>query len=130
MLASKIEDVNVPQDFVKSYDVKYTSIEDIQLSKNDDKSVNSGKDVDLLKDLEGIEGEKEELENIRKSMNNETLSRCKNDLIVLMSRIKGGYTPTTEEKMVLHETKALYNSLGGDSYVDDMFNSLRKEGKI
>ena len=66
MLASKIEDVNVPQDFVKSYDVKYTSIEDIQLSKNDDKSVNSGKDVDLLKDLEGIEGEKEELENINK----------------------------------------------------------------
>ena len=76
------------------------------------------------------DGIKEELENIRKSMNNETLSRCKNDLIVLMSRIKGGYTPTTEEKMVLHETKALYNSLGGDSYVDDMFNSLRKEGKI
>lgn len=76
------------------------------------------------------DGIKEELQGIRKDMKSETLSRCKNDLIVLMSRIKSGYVPTTEEKMVLHETKALYNSIGGDSYVDDMFNSLRKEGKI
>lgn len=76
------------------------------------------------------DGIKEELQGIRKDMKSETLSRCKNDLIVLMSRIKSGYVPTTEEKMVLHETKALYNSLGGDSYVDDMFNSLRREGKI
>lgn len=76
------------------------------------------------------DGIKEELQSIRKDMSKETLSRCKNDLIVLMSRIKNGYVPTTEEKMVLHETKALYNSKGGDSYVDDMFDSLRKEGKI
>lgn len=73
---------------------------------------------------------KEELQGIRKDMKKETLSRCKNNLIVLMSRIKSGYVPTTEEKMILHETKALYNSLGGDSYVDDIFDSLRKEGKI
>lgn len=76
------------------------------------------------------DGIKEELQAIRKDMKGETLSRCKNDLISLMSRIKNGYIPTTEEKMILHETKALYNSLGGDSYVDDMFDSLRKEGKI
>lgn len=73
---------------------------------------------------------KEELQKIRKDMNKETLSRCKNDLVVLMSRIQNGYAPTPEEKMILHETKSLYNSLGGDSYVDDMFDDLRKEGKI
>lgn len=73
---------------------------------------------------------KKELQDIRKDLKKETLSRCKNDLIALMSRIQNGYVPTIEEKMILHETKAYYNSLGGDSYVDDMFDSLRKEGKI
>ena len=76
------------------------------------------------------DGIKEELQAIRKDMSKETLSRCKNDLIVLMSRIKGGYQTTTEEKMELHETKALYNSKGGDRYVDDMLDSGRNAGKI
>ena len=33
-------------------------------------------------------------------------------------------------KEELYETKEKYNSLGGDSYVDDMFDGLKKEGKI
>ena len=47
-----------------------------------------------------------------------------------MSRIQNGYNPTTEEKMILYETKEKYNDLGGDSYVDDMFDKLREGGKI
>ena len=32
--------------------------------------------------------------------------------------------------MILHESKKKYNGLGGDSYVDEMFDNLVKEGKI
>ena len=70
------------------------------------------------------------LNKLQKNLQDEKLDRAKSDLIGLMSRIKNGYTPTTEEKMILYETKEKYNKLGGNTYVDDMFNSLRKEGKI
>lgn len=72
----------------------------------------------------------DEVKNIREDMDERTLSRCKGDLVSLMSRIQTGYVPTHEEKWLLYETKEKYNSLGGDSYVDDMFNNLKKEGKI
>ena len=49
---------------------------------------------------------------------------------MLMSRIRNGYVPTVEEKMILYETKSKYNALGGNSYVDEMFNEIKKEGKI
>ena len=73
---------------------------------------------------------KKEIISLQENLNKETLGRCKSDLVSLMSKIKNGYTPTTEEKMILYETKEKYNSLGGDSYVDDMFDGLKKEGKI
>jgi hypothetical protein len=70
------------------------------------------------------------LKDLKIAINGESLDRAKNDLIVIMSRIKNGYTPTSEEVMVLYETKEKYNKLGGDSYVDDMFEKLKKEGKL
>lgn len=73
---------------------------------------------------------KQDIESLKTNINDETLGRCKSDLISIMSKIKNGYTPTTEEKMILYETKEKYNSLGGDSYVDDMFDNLKKEGKL
>lgn len=48
----------------------------------------------------------------------------KDQLVATMSRIENGYKPTTEEKHILHEQKAKYNELGGDSYVDEMWNKL------
>lgn len=73
---------------------------------------------------------KEELTDLKIGLKQESLDRCKSDLVVIMSRIQNGYVPTTEEKYVLYETKSKYNKLGGDSYIDDMFEKLRKEGKI
>lgn len=70
------------------------------------------------------------LNELKKNLEAEKLDRAKADLIGLMSRIRNGYIPTTEEKMILYETKKKYNDLGGDSYVDDMFEKLKKEGKI
>ncbi len=73
---------------------------------------------------------KEELEDLKKNLKEESLSRCKSDLVVIMSKISNGYIPTKEEIMVLYETKGKYNQLGGDSYIDDMFEKLKKEGKL
>ena len=70
------------------------------------------------------------LDNIRNALEKETLNRCKVDLINVMSRIKNGYVPTEEEKRVLIEEKEEYNKLGGNTYVDEMYNSLKKEGLI
>ena len=70
------------------------------------------------------------LTSIQLALKDEKLDRCNSDLIVIMSRIQNGYVPTTEEKIILYETKKKYNDLGGDSYVDDMFEKLKKEGKI
>ena len=67
---------------------------------------------------------------LKKNLDAEKLDRSKVDLVSLMSRIRNGHIPTTEEKMILYETKKKYNDLGGDSYVDDMFDNLKKEGKL
>ena len=83
----------------------------------------------------------QKLTNISKDFNNkftklednlqdEKLDRCKSDLVSLMSRIANGYSPTAEEKIILYEIKNKYNMLGGDSYVDDMFEKLKKEGRL
>lgn len=47
-----------------------------------------------------------------------------------MSRIQNGQTITEEERRILIEEKEQYNKLGGDSYVDDMFDRLKKEGRL
>lgn len=92
---------------------------------------NARKKDDIENKLDTIQKEfKKEILSLQENLNKETLGRCKTDLVSLMSKIKNGYTPTTEEKMILYETKEKYNSLGGDSYVDDMFDGLKKGGKI
>lgn len=73
---------------------------------------------------------KADLMKVRNSLSEETLNRCKVDLINVMSRVQNGYNLTEEERRILIEEKEQYNHLGGDSYVDDMFERLKKEGKL
>ena len=68
--------------------------------------------------------------DLTKQQNKETLSRCKVDLVNVMSRVQNNYILTEEERRILIEEKEEYNKLGGDSYVDDMFDRLKKEGKL
>lgn len=70
------------------------------------------------------------LNKLSENLEQEKLDRAKGDLVGLMSRIRNGYTPTTEERIILYETKEKYNALGGNTYVDEMFDTLKKEGKI
>lgn len=87
-----------------------------------------GEIKDSIKDTE--KNIKADITKVRKSLNDETLSRCKVDLINVMSRVQNGYSLTEEERRILIEEKEQYNKLGGNSYVDDMFDRLKKEGKL
>lgn len=83
------------------------------------------------KDIESVKAAlQEDIKNLKKDADEEVINRCKSDLVTLMSRIRNGYKPTEEEKYFLYETKTIYNSKGGDSYVDSMFDGLKKEGLI
>ena len=73
---------------------------------------------------------KADIMKVRNSLSEETLNRCKVDLINVMSRVQNGSKITEEERRILIEEKEQYNKLGGDSYVDDMFERLKKEGKL
>lgn len=88
-------------------------------------------ETNIKKDLDNVKLEiNSNISKVKTSLKEEKLSRCKVDLINAMSRIQNGYTPTEEERRILIEEKEQYNNLGGNSYVDDMFDRLKKEGKL
>ena len=51
-LTSKLESMDTPKDFVKNDTRKYNSIDDIQLSKKDDKSVNEGQKTEKVNEID------------------------------------------------------------------------------
>lgn len=70
------------------------------------------------------------LSDIKIDIQKETLNRCKADLINAMSEIHNGTKLTEEQRRIIYEEKETYNKLGGNSYVDEMFDRLKKEGKL
>lgn len=92
----------------------------------------------LLNDLKrGIKKEvREEIQPIKQELkelkeNNETnrLNSLKTDLVNLMSLAdKGMITP--EQKINAHELYDEYKKKGGNSYIHDWWERLKKEGKI
>lgn len=59
------------------------------------------------------------------------MNACKRFLVTEMTKIKvGHYAPTENQKSVLKDTKDEYNNAGGDSYVDEMYEDLRKSGLL
>lgn len=69
--------------------------------------------------------------NLNIKLDNMEMNECKRFLIIEMTKIQDGtYTPNEEQKHMLYETKELYNSKGGDSYVDAMFERLQAQNKL
>jgi len=59
------------------------------------------------------------------------VSELKRFLITEMSKIEQkSFIPTENEKRILSEAKDEYNFHGGDSYVDDMYEKLKRENLI
>lgn len=87
------------------------------------------KSIDQKLDKIKEDSEKSDRE-LREYMSEHHLRYYKDQLVSMMSRIENGYKPTVEEKYILHEQKAKYNELGGDSYVDEFWDKLIKKDLI
>jgi len=74
---------------------------------------------------------KEDDINLRQKLDYITMNQLKRFLIIEMTKIKNGsYIPTENQKRMLSEAKDEYNQAGGDSYVDDMYDDLRKNNLL
>lgn len=93
--------------------------------KNDETVKEINKKIDQMK----IDSEESD-RKLNERMDHQELRCYKDSLIIAMSKIQNGYIPTQEEKYLIHEQKAKYNSLGGNSYVDEMFDKLVKKDLI
>lgn len=60
----RAQEIEIPQDFVKNDSTKVNTIDDIYLSKNDGKSVNTGEKIDETNELNDYDLNKKELESI------------------------------------------------------------------
>lgn len=87
---------------------------------------NSNSKIDQLR-KESKDGDKK----LEDKINYVNMNDLKRFLITEMSKIKqGAFIPTENEKRVIAEAKDEYNKAGGDSYVDDMYDELKKQGLI
>lgn len=74
---------------------------------------------------------KEDDINLRQKLDYITMNQLKRFLIVEMTKIKNSsYIPTENQKRMLSEAKDEYNQAGGDSYVDEMYDDLRKNNLL
>ena len=78
------------------------------------------------KELKNMQQKSDERdEELNKRIDEIILESYKRFLVTEMTKlIDGVYKPNEAEKNIIHETKKLYNDLGGDSYVDTMFDRL------
>lgn len=74
---------------------------------------------------------KDDDEKLSKKLDTHELASLKRFLVDELAKIKNGvYIPTDNQKSLIHEAKKEYNDLGGDSYVDEMFDDLVEKGLI
>jgi hypothetical protein len=72
---------------------------------------------------ESKQGDKE----LKREITQQTLRSNKRWLIDFMSRAQNGEQFNMEQVKIAYETKELYNGLGGDSFVDDMWEECQKK---
>lgn len=95
-------------------------------TKSKEKQENISTKLDIFREESKTEDKK-----ILAKIDKVQLSSLKNWLVTEMTKIEEKlYTPNEEQKYLIHEAKKEYNKLGGDSYVDDMFDRLREKGLL
>ncbi len=68
---------------------------------------------------------------LNKKLDDNHLQTLKLWLVTEMTKIReGNYKPNDELRSLIHEAKQEYNNLGGDSYVDSMFDELKDKKLI
>ena len=86
----------------------------------------------ILDKIEALRKEsKDDDVKLHKKLDKQHINDLKRFLITEMSKIQNKYyVPNEEQKSILKEAKKEYNDLGGDSYVDDMYEDLREQKLI
>lgn len=84
------------------------------------------------KNIEAMRKEsKDDDEKLNRKLDSHELASLKRFLVDELTKIKEGvYVPTDNQKALIHEAKKEYNDLGGDSYVDEMFDDLVEKGLL
>ena len=70
------------------------------------------------------------LEELDKRMTNEEIETMRPELMRMLSLVDRGQKLSEFERKHLDELKRKYNNKGGDSYIDDYYDRLRKERKL
>lgn len=86
----------------------------------------------ILSKVEALreESKKDDIK-LNKKLDKKHINDLKRFLITEMSKIQNkDYVPNEEQKSILKEAKKEYNDMGGDSYVDDMYEDLREQKLI
>lgn len=69
--------------------------------------------------------------NLSIKLDNTKMQFLKVWLTVELTKVRDNYySPNEEQKRLIIEAKKTYNDLGGDSYVDDMYDELKKNKKL
>ena len=86
----------------------------------------------ILDKIEALRKEsKDDDVKLHKKLDKQHINDLKRFLITEMSKIQNkDYVPNEEQKSIIKEAKKEYNDLGGDSYVDDMYEDLREQKLI
>jgi len=68
---------------------------------------------------------------IENKLDKNQIATLKMWLVTELTKIRDElYTPNEEQKALIHEAKRTYNDLGGDSYVDTMFDDCIHRGLL
>lgn len=134
LLTGKIEDMNEPQDFVKTYSRKYTSIDDIELSKRDDKSVNSGSNTITQNEIKDSKVEEEKLKDISAGIVEESDSnfdsKTKEEKIRDISKgeVQESEISSVDKTRVKEELKRLLGEVDENTITDE--NAIASEERV
>ena len=72
----------------------------------------------------------QKVDMIAKNMNDMDLNRCKDFLARFISDLEQGQAVSDIELERFHETYAHYQKIGGNSYIHDKVEKLKKQGKL
>lgn len=70
------------------------------------------------------------VDSIANNMNDMDLNRCKDFLVRFISDLEQGQVVSDIELERFHETYAHYQKIGGNSYIHDKVEKLKKQGKL
>ena len=95
-------------------------------TKSKEKQDNISMQLDLIRS-ESKQGD----ESIKSKIDKNHIETLKVWLVTELTKIRDEvYVPNEEQKALIHEAKREYNRLGGDSYVDTMFDNCIHRGLL